>query len=72
MARPNVLYPWSGEVRFVGGIPSRHPDIPLDLENVYRGEVRGDPIFSDGATWVRVHVPGQGDDLLVPVENLRW
>jgi hypothetical protein len=57
-------------VRFVGGLPS--PVYPgVDLNRIYQGEVVDKPVFSDGVTWVRVHVPGVGDDVLVPVENLR-
>lgn len=69
--RANVIWPAANtQVRFVGGVPSRHyPEV--NLERVYHGEVLGEPVFSDGATWIRVYVIGVGDHLLVPVENLR-
>lgn len=68
-----MLWPSSrGRVRFVGGVPSPlYPDARLDMQRVYEGEIAGKAIFSDGATWVPVHVPGVADDILVPVENLR-
>jgi hypothetical protein len=69
--RPNVPWPSGrGWTRFVGGVPSRLGMEP-DLERLHEGEIVDKPVFSDGATWVRVHVPGVADDILVPVENLR-
>ena len=71
VTRTNALWPSrGGMVRFVGGVPSWDRRI-VNVESEYEGELRGEPFFSDGVTWVRIHVPGVGDDLLVPVENLR-
>jgi hypothetical protein len=69
---PNVIWPARGRsAYFVGGVPSpMYPGI-VNVESLHEGEIVGQPFFSDGVTWVRVHVPGVGDDLLVPVENLR-
>jgi hypothetical protein len=69
--RLNVPWPTGGPVRFVGGLPQRHERDAGNVEYVHEGQAVGAPIFSDGAAWIRVHVPGMGDDVLVPVENLR-
>ena len=70
--RPNVAYPRAGaEVGFVGGVPTRFYPRLSNVDDVIRGEVRGDLLFAGGEHWVRVYVPGLGDDVLVRLENLR-
>jgi hypothetical protein len=69
--RPNRPWPANGVARFVGGLPSRFEPSEQDLAREHEGEIVGAPFFSDGTTWVRIHVPGNADEVLVPVENLR-
>jgi hypothetical protein len=69
--RVNLPWPANGVARFVGGVPSRYYKGPPDVDKVYEGEIVGSPFTSDGTTWVRIHVPGNPDEVLVPVENLR-